>query len=186
MRASWHLGKGNGTIPTNLWQPSVSVPFVLFDPTRTLPDHFTEPWSTVGIFDTVCEAVGAARPGDRWRAGESLYSALASANPGEVAILDEYGAGRMIRIGSWKLITRPGGPDELYDLASDPHEEHNLVDDPDHRARMQQMRVRLDEQFAPLTRPVYDAAHRDVTGFGQVLPVALGCSDAETYARGRT
>jgi hypothetical protein len=35
-------------------------------------------------------------------------------------------------VGSWKLITSTEGPPELYDLAADPGETHNLyrVDDP--------------------------------------------------------
>ena len=34
---------------------------------------------------------------------------------------------------NWKYIFSPGGIDELYDLANDPHEQHNLAADPDHR-----------------------------------------------------
>lgn len=177
-------GKGNGTVPTNMWNPSVRVPFVLFDPTRSLPAHFSRPWSTVGVYDTVCDAAGVARPADDVRAGQSLYAALASDEPGEVAILDEYGTGRMIRIGDWKLITRPGGPDELFDLSTDPVEEHNLIDEAVHRDRAGRMRHRLNECFAPLSLPVADAARRQVTGFGQRLPVALGLQDHETYVLG--
>lgn len=179
-------GKGNGTVPTNMWNSSVRVPFVLHDPTRSLPARSTQPWSTAGIFDTVCEAAGVARPSDGFRAGQSLYAALDSDEPGEVVILDEYGSARMIRLGDWKMITRPGGPDELFDLAADPDEEHNLAGEIAHRDRARRMRRRLDERFAALARPVYDAARRAVSGFGQRLPVDLGRGDAETYLHGPT
>jgi arylsulfatase A-like enzyme len=43
---------------------------------------------------------------------------------------------RMIRMGDWKCVTRmaPGRKPafEVYNLAMDPGEEHNLADDPEH------------------------------------------------------
>ena len=38
--------------------------------------------------------------------------------------------------------TRP--PEELYDLAADPHETKNLADDPQHRGTLEALRARLD------------------------------------------
>ena len=39
-----------------------------------------------------------------------------------VFVLDEYGPTRMIRTHRWKYVHRyPDGPNELYDLANDPH-----------------------------------------------------------------
>jgi len=179
-------GKGNGTIPTNMWNSSVRVPFVLHDPTRSLPAHFTRPWSTVGVYDTICDATGLVRPADGSRAGHSLYAALESDDPGEVVILDEYGSGRMIRVGDWKLITRPGGPNELFDLAADPGEECNLIDEVAQSDRVSEMRCLLQKRFAALSLPMYDAARRHVAGFGQRLPVDRGLSDNETYVQDRS
>lgn len=176
-------GKGNGTVPTNMWHSSVSVPFVLHDPTRVLPAASAEPWSTVGMFDTVCDATGVTRPDDPWRAGQSLYAALESGEPGEVAVLDEYGSGRMVRVGPWKLITRPDGPDELYDLADDPGETRNLIHEREQSYRIAELRRRLDDRFAALSRVGFDAGRRHVAGFGQRVPVAHGRSDAETYVQ---
>jgi len=43
---------------------------------------------------------------------------------------------RIVWQDDWKYVFSPGGVDELYNLAWDPHEEHNLVDDPRHRTVM--------------------------------------------------
>ena len=47
---------------------------------------------------------------------------------------------RMVRSGDWKLIYAHGYPVQLYDLARDPHERHDLGNDPQHapiRARLE-------------------------------------------------
>lgn len=175
-------GKGNGTVPLNLWNDSVRVPFVIADPTRTMPDRVDRLWSTAGVFETVCDATGVDPGTDPWRAGRSLYRELEADHDGEVVILDEYGAARMIRRGAWKFIGRPGGPDELYDLASDPGEERNLAGDPAQHERVTELHRGLDAHFAGLVRDGYDARHRAITGFGQHLPVRDGRDDATTYA----
>jgi len=58
---------------------------------------------------------------------------------------------RGVRTDRWKYIHYPhgdGGPDrhkaELYDLASDPEENRNLIDDPRQAGRVQEMRAELD------------------------------------------
>ena len=52
-------------------------------------------------------------------------------------VFDEYGPVRMIRSRDWKYIHRyPYGPHEFYDLTNDPDEAHNLIDSPDHQARI--------------------------------------------------
>jgi arylsulfatase A-like enzyme len=50
---------------------------------------------------------------------------------------DEDDRNLVVREREWKLIRRPDGRDELYDLAEDPDERHNVVDDhPDQRRRL--------------------------------------------------
>jgi len=44
-----------------------------------------------------------------------------------------YFSQRIVWHDDWKYVFSPGGIDELYDLAADPHERVNLADDPVHR-----------------------------------------------------
>jgi len=72
---------------------------------------------------------------------------------------------RGVRTDRWKLIRYPhgdGSPDrftaELYDLAQDPHELQNLIDDPAHAATRRELERRFDEvsrEAGPDHMPVY-------------------------------
>jgi N-sulfoglucosamine sulfohydrolase len=54
----------------------------------------------------------------------------------------------------WK---RPRPPEELYDLAVDPHEQRNLVDDPASQAILEELRKRLDAHMEQTADPFLDA-----------------------------
>lgn len=103
--------------------------------------------------------------------------------PETVVVLAEYGQGRMITDGRWKLVVRSEGPDELYDHHDDPDERTNL-----HVGAAGAMRgirddltTALHDWFADHERAGMSAYHRKVTGHGQIHPLSRGRSDAETY-----
>lgn len=50
---------------------------------------------------------------------------------------------RIVWHGDWKYIFSPGGIDELYNLAEDPHEEHNLAGRPEYQDRVVDMCKRM-------------------------------------------
>ena len=61
--------------------------------------------------------------------------------PAPVVVFDEYGPVRMIRRRDGKLVLRyPDGPDEFFDLARDPDEEHNLYGQPQCEERIAALR----------------------------------------------
>ena len=79
--------------------------------------------------------------------GRSLRPVLeGSADPSErrSAYAEFYGqrfvyTQRIVWEGDWKYVFSPGGLDELYHLAEDPHERRNLADDPEHQERLREM-----------------------------------------------
>ncbi len=50
---------------------------------------------------------------------------------------------KMVRTRQWKLNYYPGNGAELYDLVNDPHEERNLVNDPQQKGRVGELRQAL-------------------------------------------
>jgi arylsulfatase A-like enzyme len=50
---------------------------------------------------------------------------------------------RIVWHDDWKYVFSPGGIDELYNLAEDPHERVNLADDPEHREMLIDMTKRM-------------------------------------------
>jgi len=55
----------------------------------------------------------------------------------------------MIRRGTFKYITCPGDPDQLFDLDMDPREETNLANDPAHATRMAEFRKAAEAHWNP-------------------------------------
>lgn len=98
--------------------------------------------------------------------------------PEQIVVFDEYGPTRMIRTSTWKYIHRyPYGPHELYDLAQDPDERHNLIDQATHQATQEELLAKLEDWFARYVDPARDGAHEAVMGRGQldiVGPAAAG------------
>jgi arylsulfatase A-like enzyme len=50
---------------------------------------------------------------------------------------------KMVRSRDWKYVHDPAGEHELYDLAADPYELVNLVERPEQRERVQELRSAL-------------------------------------------
>ena len=98
-------------------------------------------------------------------------------------LYDEYGPVRMIRNRTWKYVHRyPYGPHELYDLANDPGELTNLVDDEGKADIRRELKAGLDEWFDTYVDPRVDGTHEGVTGGGQLCLAGPAGKGARTYA----
>ncbi len=117
------------------FEGSIRVPLIVFCPSRFPPRRVGEPVSLLDLLPTLVDLAGGfgpegpAAPLD----GESLVGALTGGRAPRRDIPVEYLAEgvrspqvTLIR-GSLKLVRELGGPDLLYDLASDPGERHNLA-----------------------------------------------------------
>lgn len=72
-------------------------------------------------------------------------------------IFYEFENTRAVRTDDWKLTWRyPEGPNELYDLKTDPGERRNRIDDPDVAVTRDRLRERLDAFFRKYADPRYD------------------------------
>lgn len=166
-------GKGNGTFPQNMYDTSVKVPAIFSQPGRIQQGAVCDALvSGYDFMPTLLDYVqiehneAAGLPGQSFKA---LLTGEAVEGHEQVVIYDEYGPVRMIRTKEWKYIHRyPYGPHELYDLAADPGESRNLVDETDHQARVESMRAMLEDWFLQYVNPAIDGARQPVTGNGQV------------------
>jgi arylsulfatase A-like enzyme len=178
-------GKGNATIPLNMWENSVRVPFIVSQPGR-LRTGAVEP-SVAGACDlhpTLLRLAGVPVPDDPLAAGRSLLPLLIDGGDGaeHVMVFDEYGGTRMVRTTEWKLVRRYGAaPDELYNLGDDPEERHNRIQDASGRAVIDDLTGILVDWFSNHTDKHRDAYPRPVSGRGQLRPLWRGRPDAETY-----
>ena len=53
----------------------------------------------------------------------------------------------MVRQGRWKFIACETDPDQLFDLAADPHENRNLAGEPEHAERVAESQAMLAARF---------------------------------------
>ena len=118
-----------------LYEGAVGVPLLIAGPgvpenrvARQLVSH-------VDLFPTVVECVGAALAApDHDLPGISLFPAM-NGNESQRPAFAEYHAQAskagqfMLRDGDLKLIYHVGMPAQLFDLAADPHEAHDLVEE---------------------------------------------------------
>ncbi len=118
-------GCGHGS---GVYQEMVGVPLVLRYPPLFPKGKVVEVEADgVDVLPTLLEAVGMAVPAEVQ--GESLLPYAADAGPTypRSSISTHYDTIYSLRSGDWKLMLYKGGKAKLYDLASDPGEEKDLL-----------------------------------------------------------
>jgi len=121
----------------NVYQEDVRVPLIIVDKRRyATTERIATLGSIIDINPTIAQWVGAPTPGD-WQ-GRSLFDPNRSDRVYYFATHANLVLG--VREGSWKYILNLStGNDQLFDLASDPHEQVNLADrEPQRRTRLRQ------------------------------------------------
>lgn len=176
-------GKGNGTWPLNFWENSVRVPFIAHLPGQNTHREIDSHVSACGYFSTICNLAGVTPPEDPLRAGTSFANLLAedAEDSHSVVVYDEYGGGRMIRNGQWKLVDRYDGPREIYNLNEDPDERDNIAGSKSHYALEQDLSIELQDWFKQHETKMDSAYKRDVRGVGQIHPPRKMYDDKRTY-----
>ncbi len=148
-------GKGNASNPRNMYDTSMQIPLIFRQPGRVPRGKETDAlFSAYDFVPTVLDYMGLPPSPGRNLPGKSFASVIRGekADGPADAVFGEYGRARMIRTDRWKLVHRcDGGPDELYDLQADPGEKTNLIDKPELRKTMIELRGRIFEWFERYT-----------------------------------
>lgn len=177
-------GKGNVTQPLNMYDTSVKVPAIISQLGRLPEDSLCQALlSQYDFMPTLLDYLGLENPVAEDLPGRSFLPLLSDPGSDEhdfVVVFDEYGPTRMIRTHEWKYIHRyPYGPHELYDLAHDPGERVNLLDDERtfslsveaKRALALSLQGQLEVWFEQYVDPTRDGVREAVCGRGQLAPL---------------
>ena len=181
-------GKGNASMPLNLFDTSVKVPAILRFPGRAAEGQVCDDLlSHYDWMPTLLEALGLDDPDAARRPGRS-FAPLLRGEPltgrDDVVVFDEYGPARMVRTRTHKYIHRyPYGPHELYDLHADPQERTNLAGRAEQAALEADLRVRLERWFLQYVDPRLDGARLPVTGRGQHAPADMTASGVTAFVQ---
>ena len=167
-------GKGNGTIPFNMYEESIRVPLI-WHHGGTIRAGSVSPAmvSSYDFFPTLLDYLGVEAEPDAARVGRSYADLLRGGNPQwRNELFFEYGYTRAVRTENLKYVERADGwPNELFDLEEDPAERVNRVGKPEYADRRQALQARLRGFFAQAGAPVL----RDWrTTTQQVIPTDIG------------
>jgi arylsulfatase A-like enzyme len=154
-------GKGNTSWPFNMYDESLLVPAYFYHPGR-IPggQRIGAMTSFYDFAPTMLDYCGApALKSAKPLPGRSYAALLEGREIADwpEAVYGEYAYCRCIRTKSGKFIHRTEGfPGELYDLANDPGERRNLVDDPNFAERERELKAQMEEWFGGLGCADYD------------------------------
>lgn len=143
-------GKGNGTVPFNMYEESIGVPLIWNHPGKIAAGASIDAMvSSYDFYPTILDYLGIRAPADRRRVGLSYAPFLRGAKPRwRTRLFFEYAYVRAVRTESLKYIERAEDyPCELYDLKADPGETRNRIDDPAYAKQVRSLRSELGEFF---------------------------------------
>ncbi|HZT29277.1 MAG TPA: sulfatase-like hydrolase/transferase [Bryobacteraceae bacterium] len=143
-------GKGNGTVPFNMFEESLRVPLIWNHPGRIPAGQTLAPLvSSYDFFPTILDYLGVPAPKDAKRVGRSYADFLRGRHPEwRNRLYFEYAYVRGIRTENLKYVERTREwPSELYDLEADPGETRNRIADPAYGAQLKGLRVDLQNFF---------------------------------------
>lgn len=149
-------GKGNGTVPFNMYEESIRVPLIWNHPGRIRAGLTPDPMvSSYDFFPTILDYLGVKSPADPKRVGRSYAGFLRGRAPRwQNRLFFEYAYVRAIRTENLKYIERTKDrPSEMFDLEADPGETRNLIDDPGYRKQLTTLRVDLTRFFEKAGAP---------------------------------
>lgn len=152
-------GKGNGTIPFNMYEESLRVPMIWNHPGRIPAGKTAAPLvSSYDYFPSILEYLGIEAPPDPRRVGRSYAGFLRGRAPAwRDRLYFEYAYVRGLRTRNLKYVERAEGwPSELFDLEADPGESRNVVDRAEYRAQRESLRRELADWFAARGAPPLD------------------------------
>ncbi|MBN8216095.1 MAG: sulfatase-like hydrolase/transferase [Spirochaetes bacterium] len=181
-------GKGNGTIPMNMYDESVKVPFIVRGPGVPAGRVERGLYSHYDLLPTLLDWAGLAErppPGLPGRSFAPLLRGEGVPDGGDIVVFDEYGPVRMIRDRRWKYVHRWNDfPPELYDLEGDPGERVNLLSgnpDAGALAKADEMKGRLFSWFDRHANAERDGRQLPVAGSGQIASVREHRGDQSAF-----
>jgi len=147
---------------SDVYDETCRVPLVVAPPGHGEAVSVTEQVSTMRLAGTLLEMAGVAAD---WPHGALGRPAGPVAEPLVVESNPHMPVeGAALRAGWWKLIERPGGARELYDLRNDRHERHNIVDArPALADSLERAMARIVQEWGPVEDPAEpDRATREM------------------------
>lgn len=113
----FHLGNRNLFRKTTLWEQSLHVPFIIFDPADPVGRVVEDPVGLIDLGPTVMDYAGVTPP--QRRHGRSLRPFLSGAHDPDRVIPSFYKGNASVRKGRYRIIRYGDGSHQLFDCVAD-------------------------------------------------------------------
>lgn len=141
----FHLGNRNLLRKTTLWEQSLRVPMVIFDPDNPVGRRVESPVALIDIGPTLLDLAGLSPPDGC--DGRPLRSALSGGPVPERAIPSFYKGNMAIREGDYRLIRYEDGSMQLFDVIGDFWQLRDLGSGHDAFPRMQRLLIECAQEY---------------------------------------
>ena len=145
----WHLGEKEHWGKWTGWERSTKVPMMIV-PSSLRAEGFVQgdrsgqPASLIDVYPTLAELCNLESPDSL--EGRSLVPLLRDpAMSTQRAVVTMFNPGNgSLRTERWRYIRYADGSEELYDHGTDPNEWDNLAEAPEHAAKLDELRSRME------------------------------------------
>jgi arylsulfatase A-like enzyme len=171
-------GKGNATIPFNMYEESIRVPLIWNHPGKIAAAQTPSAMvSSYDFFPTILDYLGMTAPADPRRVGRSYAGFLRGESPPwPNELYFEYCYARAVRTENWKYVERGDNwGSELFDLEADPGETVNVIGARGYEKQLADLRGRLGRFFQAAGGPPLEIWRSTLR---QVLTVDTGYYDS--------
>ena len=156
-----YWGMGDHSRPINTREPTIRIPLIYRQPGKIPAGQICELMTcNYDFLPTVLDYLNVANKisNQPVSPGKSYAAALRGEKISwDNTIYHEFENTRMIRTEDWKLTLRfPNGPDELYDMKTDPGESKNLIHVPETAGPKKFLREKMARFFTRYVDPQYD------------------------------
>ncbi|MGB0767023.1 MAG: sulfatase-like hydrolase/transferase, partial [Phycisphaeraceae bacterium] len=143
----FHLGEKNAWRKMTLWERGTRTPLIVMLPGQVKGTRVDPPVSLLDIYPTLVALCGLQI--DQPLDGVSLGPLLDDPDADwDRPVIMSHGPGNFaVRSGPWRLIRYTDGSEELYNIAQDPAEHHNLALDAKHDDTRRQLRGHLPKTW---------------------------------------
>ena len=172
-------GMGDHSRPLHMFQENLQIPLIFRHPAHIKAGRVVEAMTcNYDFFPSILSYLGLNKLGSASIPfpGRNYAPILLGEKVewGEEAIFHEYENTRAVQTKWWKFIQRyPNGPNELYDLANDPRECRNLIDELGYEDIRINLMERLEIFFRQYTVPQYDLWQSGHSKAGRILEKAI-------------
>lgn len=120
----FHLGNRNLFRKTTLWEQSLNVPLIIFDPDNPTPREITDPVALISLGPTILDLLGIEMSPEEQAL--SLRPMLYGARAPERVVPSFYKRSITIRKGRHRIIRYADGSFQLFDVEEDPWQLRDL------------------------------------------------------------